>query len=355
MDREHSVRRQASLGSEFRRVYNEEENKLSLILAIVTKINLRYNTVDVQSVRGDMDITKSGEASGMFSAKLPIHFGGRTITGEPYGQTIPVELGSLVLVGFVSGHKRVPIVLSLYSQSDIAQELSRSPVDSIDYLDEDMKRYAHHRFTVYPSLTYDDIDGEGNRTVSFTGKSFFVTDTDFDPEIGGISDDGVGTSYEYLDSSYYYSGELIDPTNKTAPTLLFRHIGHVRDNSGNEIPDDHVTMLSIAQDGTYRTSVLKEGEDWRAYIELTEDGKIRLRRQNDSKSIGQGKDFHELTIEEEGILLRSGDETYIELAEGGNIRLRRGSHELSIEEEGIVFRSGGRKVVFNENGWSSDG
>ena len=316
MRREHKIRRQASLGTEFRRVYNEDENKLKLMLATVTKVNLKFNTVDVRSVSGDTSLNKSGTASGMFSAKLPIQFGGRTLDGSPYGQTTPVDVGSLVLVGFVDGYKRAPVVLSVYNEADTAQELSRSPVDSIEFSDEDMKKHAQHQFTVYPSLTYDDIDGEGNRTVSFTGKTFFMTDSDYDPDIEGVTDDGVGTSYEALDSSYYYSGELIEPKDGRAPSLLFRHVGKVTDDSGNELPDDHVTMVHIAQDGTYRTSVLKEEEDWRSYLELSENGTIKLRRQNDSKAIGQGNDFHELSVGEDGIIFRSGDKYAIFNADG---------------------------------------
>src|SRR5699024_7112282 len=138
----------------------------------------------------------------------------------------------------------------------------------------------------------------------------------YDPDIEGVTDDGVGTSYEALDSSYYYSGELIEPKDGRAPSLLFRHVGQVTDDNGNELPDDHVTMVHIAQDGTYRTSVLKEEEDWRAYLELSENGTIKIRRQNDSKAIGQGNDFHELSVGEDGIIFRSGDKYAIFNADG---------------------------------------
>lgn len=300
-------RRQSSLGNEFRRVWEEDKNQVKLVLARVTKVNPRYNTVDVESVSGKVKINKSGENSGMFSAKLPVQFGGRTASGKPFGQTTPVEVGALVLVGFIDGRRGAPVVLSVYSDIMEAKELSRSPVEGADPRDEEIKTHTQHQFTVYPSLTYEDIDGEGNRTVSFTGKSFISMESDVDPDIGGLTDDGLGSDYAELDSSYYYSGELIEPKSGKAPNILFRHVGNRVDTQGNYVEDDHVTMLSLAQDGTFRTSVLRETEDWRSYFELTKDGDIRLRRQQDSKAIGQGENNHEIAITEQGILLRSGD------------------------------------------------
>lgn len=315
-----SIRRQSSLGTELRRVYEEDKNQLRLLLATVEKVNHRYNTVDVVSLSGKVRSNKSGEAEGRFSAKLPVQFAGRTIDGEPYGQTTPVDKGTMVLIGFINGHKHEPVVLSIYGDPDAQKELSRSPVTGDAGNDESMKKHTQHQFTVYPSLTYEDIDGEGNRTVSFTGYSFLTTDSDIDPDMGALTDDGDGTHYEDLESSYYYSGELIQPKNKKAPAILFRHVGNKANREGQEVADDHVTMLHLAQDGTFRMSTLKETEEWRTYFELTEDGTLRLRRQNDSKGINQGEE----------------------------------NHELSVGRDGITFRSGDRYMIFNENGFSGN-
>ena len=332
-------RRQASLGNEFRRVWEEDKNQIKLVLAKVVKVNPRFNSVDVESLSGKVKVSNSSDNSGMFSAKLPVQFGGRTGDGKPFGQTTPVEVGSLVLVGFVEGYRNIPVVLSVYSDLMEARELSRSPVDGIDPTDEDMKVHTQHQFTVYPSLTYEDIDGEGNKTVSFTGKSFLSTEAEVDPEIGGLTDDGGGTDYADLPSSYYYSGELIEPKNGKAPNILFRHVGDRVDEQGYTIEDDHVTMISLAQDGTFRTSVLKETEDWRSYFELTENGDIRFRRQQDSKAIGQGENNHEIAITEDGILFRSGDKYMLFNQDGtsGNAGFGGGNYDADIDKlsEGI--------------------
>lgn len=299
------MRTQSSLGSEFRRLYNEDTNLNKMILARVINVNYRYNTVDVQAIDSGMTINKSGQ-DGRFAAKLPIEFGGRTADGKPFGQVTPIEVGSMVLVGFVNNHKSKPIVISVYNSADEEYELGRAPFSRVDPRDESLKQQANHKFTVYPSLTYEDIDGNGNRTMTFPGKSFLTIDGDTLEDMSGVTDDGDGYGYDQLDSSHYYSGELIEPKSGMAPTILFRHVGDRYNDEGEIIEDPHALMLYINPDGTYRTSIVNKDEDWKTYTELDADGNYTIRRQNDSKGVGKGDEYHELSVGKEGITLRSG-------------------------------------------------
>lgn len=312
------VRTQASLGTEFRRVYNEESNMDKLLLGKVLNVNYRYNTVDVLSITDRTIINKPG-AEGKFSAKLPVQFSGRTQDGKPFGQITPIEVGALVLVGFIDSQKSQPIVLSVYNSSEETHELSRAPFSQADASDESIKRQANHNFTVYPSLTYDNIDGKGNRTVSFTGKSFITIDGDTSPEMSGVNDSQF--NYEDLDSSHYYSGELIEPVSGMAPTILFKHTGDHYDVDGELVNDPHELMLFIDQDGTYRTSIVKEGEDWRAYTEMSADGEYTIRRQQDTREVGKGQEYHEFKVGKQGIEMRSGSKYFIFNQDGigGNV------------------------------------
>lgn len=304
------LRTQSSLGTEFRRLYNEGSKIDRITLAEVVKVNYRYNTVDVKTIEGNSAILNSGSAEGRYSAKIPVEFGGRTLEGKPYGQINPIDVGTMVLLGFLDGKKAKPIVLSVYGRADETKELSRAPFSGADANDASLKGLANQKFTVYPSLTYENIDGLGNRTVSFTGKSFMVMDADANPEMSGISDDGNGHRYEDLKTSYYYSGELIEPTETKAPTILFKHQG---DKFGaDEVEEDtHSFMLFLDQDGTYRTSILKDDEDWRSYFEMSPDGTIKMRHQKDTKAIGQGNEYTELSVGNNGITFRSGDKYLI--------------------------------------------
>ncbi|MEI2421864.1 hypothetical protein V6O07_16425, partial [Arthrospira platensis SPKY2] len=100
---------------------------------------------------------------GKFSAKLPIEFGGRNIAGQPYGQINPIAVGNIVLVGFINADKNMPIVLSVYNDGTVSNKLTQAPFANADPTDEELQRHTYQKFQVYPSLTYDGIDGEGTR------------------------------------------------------------------------------------------------------------------------------------------------------------------------------------------------
>lgn len=298
------IRTQASLGSEFKRRYKESENIDRISLAVVRAVNYRYNTVDVSSYSVGSEFSSNHQTKGRYSAKLPIQFSGRTVEGDAFGQVNPIEIGTLVLIGFLDGKKTAPIVISVVGHADDNKELSRSPVDGADPKDTEMKQLTQQSFKVYPSLTYENVDGFGNRVTSFTGKSFVAFDADSGDLMGGLSDDGVGTAYEDFDSSYYYSGKLIEPKESKAPVLLLKHQGHINANNEKGYEEnDNVTMMFIDQDGTYRTSVVNSEEEARSYIELdSQTGRIRLRKQNDSTKPGRSDDYTGIDIDDYGIL-----------------------------------------------------
>ena len=307
-----TVRRQASLGTEFRRLYNEGEKLDRITLGKVVQVNFRYNTVDIQLLDNTV-LAKSGESAGKFSAKIPVEFGGTTKDGKPFGQVQPLAIGTLVLVGFIDGSKNTPVVLSVYQTSGEALELSRAPFDGADPSDPSLQGLMNQHFKVFPSLTYEHVDGVGNRTVTFNGKSFMTMDSD--RTVSKITDDMDGFDYGDLGSSYYYSGELIEPVNTKAPTILFKHQGKTTSLEGEQ-ESDHMFMFFLGQDGTYRASSLQKGQDWRSLIEMTTDGNISLRHQRDTKSVTGSKDFSQVSVGDDGVSLVSGDK-YFRLTDDG--------------------------------------
>ena len=294
-------RRQSSLGSEFKRRYKEGQNIDRIMIAEIVRVHHRYNTVDVV-VMGTNDRTENSYyEEGKFSAKLPIEFGGLTSGDNPFGKTIPIQVGTLALIGFISGNKTTPIVLSIYNKTEEAKELSRSPVAETDSDDTRFEKYTDEQFTVYPSLTYDSVDGKGNRTVSFTGKSFIATSTTPKVGSGSLTDDSIGLPYENLGSSYYHSGKLIEPKESIAPSILFKHQGDKFDSNGNAIPDDKIFTLFLDNDGTFRVSTRQAYNNWRSQLEIGKEGKISFKFQNDTDSLIGSKKYNELFIDDEGI------------------------------------------------------
>lgn len=294
---------QAGLGSEIKRVYKEGQQINTLLLAQVIQVNYKYNTVDLLALQHKEVFQNSYANEGRFSARLPMEFGGRNIVGQPYGQVNPIAVGTVVLVGFINSDKDMPIVISVYNNNDVSKQLSRTQFSNSDPKDLELIGDMHQKFSLYPSLTYDSVDGEGGRVVTFSGKSFIAFDT---KEVANSSttDAGYGTKYEDLETSYYNNGDLIEPMKGRAPNVLFKHQG-VLDDDGK--PDLHDLLIHINPDGTYRTSMMNKEEDWRTLFEMTPDGRVKLRKQ-DSINIDGGIEISELGINNEGfVYLRNGD------------------------------------------------
>lgn len=331
---------QAGLGTEWERAYKEGSNISTLILAQVIKVNYKFNSVDLMSMGQKNTFQGSHINNGKFSARLPLEFGGRNSLGQPYGQVKPINVGDMVLVGFVNKSKDAPIVLSVYGTPAVSEQLSRTPFESADPKDDTLVRQTNQYFSLYPSLTYDNIDGEGNKTVTFTGKTFFVTST-LDNTNSGLTDGNHGTEYEDLEQSYYASGEEIEPMNPYAPNMLFKHQGLLTQQG---TADNHLTLFHIKDDGTFRTSVMDKADDWRTYFEMTPNGGAKLRKQFDSKVIGKALKRSELGISEDGTLfLRNGD-TYLEVKEDG-IYSNGLNMDVDLSEIQATLDEQGKKIV----------
>lgn len=305
---------QAGLGSEHKRLYKEGQQINTLLLAQVIQVNYKYNTVDLLALQHKEVFQNSYANEGRFSARLPMEFGGRNLAGQPYGQVNPIAVGTVVLVGFINSNKDMPIVISVYNNNDVNKQLSRTRFANADPTDMTLAGEMYQKFSLYPSLTYDSIDGDGNRVVTFSGKSFIAFDTK-DMRNSPMTDASYGSRYEDLGTSYYNDGELIEPMKGRAPNVLFKHQGILDDDNK---PDTHNFMIHINPDGTYRTSMMDTEQDWRTMFEMTPEGKIRLRRQGDTVRLNDGFEIGELGINEEGI-----------------VYLRNGDMDLEVREDGI--------------------
>ena len=317
---------QAGLGSEHKRLYKEGQQINTLLLAQVIQVNYKYNTVDLLALQHKEVFQNSYANEGRFSARLPMEFGGRNLAGQPYGQVNPIAVGTVVLVGFINSDKDMPIVISVYNNNDVNKQLSRTRFANADPTDMALAGQMYQKFSLYPSLTYDSIDGDGNRVVTFSGKSFIAFDTK-DMQNSPMTDASYGSRYEDLGTSYYNDGELIEPMKGRAPNVLFKHQGILDDDNK---PDTHNFMIHINPDGTYRTSMMDKEQDWRTMFEMTPEGKIRLRRQGDTVRLNDGFEIGELGINEEGI-----------------VYLRNGDMDLEVREDGIY--SQGKLITENIN------
>lgn len=305
---------QSGLGTELTRRYKEGQRVDTIKLMSVVKVNYKYNTVDLVALYKKETFQGSYTNEGRYSAKLPMEFGGRNIAGKPYGEVNPIAVGTKVLVGFVEASKNNPIILAVYADNEVTEKLSRAPFSSADPRDEDLAQQMYQKFALYPSLTYDSIDGEGTRVVTFSGKSFVVFDTAAYNNATMVSDGNYGTTYEDLGSSFYADGEVIEPMEGRAPNVLFKHQGIL---DADDEPDNHDFMIHISPDGDYRTSIMNKEQDWRTYFEMDNEGQVRLRRQEDTVQLDAPQEIGEIVIDKYGVVSLRNGETNLEVRKDG--------------------------------------
>lgn len=303
------IRFQAQLGKEMKRLYKEGNNVVRLSLARVIKVNYKYNTVEVITTLHKNSTTKNPNDNGRYAARLPIMFGGRTPNGKVYGTNTLVTVGSLVLIGFLEGRKDNPIVLNIYGEPDNQSLLTRTSLTSADESDEAIQRELWQLFSLYPSMTYRNIDGRGNQEITFSGKSFvYITDTD--QENAYVNDSGF--DYDHLPSSRYANGELIEPVSPNAPTVLYVH---------QAIYDNHRVTFFIKSDGTVRLASRHTVGQGITFQELKTDGTISFVQKKDT-----------IDPEEESKVFSK-----IEISQNGNIVLQTPDHKLEITPSGLLY------------------
>jgi len=319
------MRFQSQLGKQMERRYKKGQNVVKLSMARVVKVNYKYNTVDVVTTLYRNSTVKNPADEGRFSAKLPVAFGGTTPEGKTYGSNTLVTVGSLVLLGFLEGNKDHPIVLNIYGDADNQSRLTRTTYPSADESQEDIQRELWQLFTLYPSMTYKNIDGNGNQEVTFSGKTFLIS-TDTDPENDYIND--AEFDYDLLPNARYADGELIEPKSPEAPTVLYVHQG---------IYGKHRLTFFIKADGTMRIGSRHSSGEGITFMELGTDGAFRVSQKRDTTNPeSESEKFSSLGIEDNGA-----------------VALESANHRLEVNEEGVFVD--GKSLATFIGGGSGDG
>lgn len=314
------IRFQSGLGSEQTRRYKEGASSIRLSLARVIKVNYKYNTVDVITTLYKNNFTKNPANNGKYSARLPIAFGGRTPDGKVYGANTLVTVGSLVLVGFIEGSKDFPIVLNIYGDTDYQSMLTRTALNSADESDVAIQKEIWQLFSLYPSMTYENVDGRGNREVTFSGKTFMIM-SDTDQNNDYINDHLF--DYDHLPNSRYANGEQIEPKSAKPPTMLYVHQG---------VYGKQRLTFFIKSNGDLRIASRNVNETGVSFFELKNDGSIALVQKKGSI------DPEAYTIEEARIGINAR----------GNIVLKAHEQLLEITRSGFEFNKNELKNILGE-------
>lgn len=300
-------RLQSSLGGQ-KPVGNVKANQL--IMAKVMKVNYLYNTVEVITIHNREMLVKQDDTRGQFSARMPVVFGGSYANGQSYGQTIPVNVGDQVLIGFMEEDKNAPVVIGVYKASSVAYELApTNQVSGNPDTDTNTRKRVMEHLQLFPSQTYNWVDGEGGREVTFQGRSFLKSAVGL---YGSSRLNDYGYNYENLER-IHLRGRDIEPVEPELPQIMFQHNATFAPSATSVLFDD---------DGTFSLSKVNNNITNKNRSELRIEGSngLFMRTQSDSKK-------------------HSDDSTYSELGiDGLTPYLQTPKHKLTIDDEsGLLF------------------
>ncbi|AFV80925.1 glycerophosphoryl diester phosphodiesterase [Staphylococcus phage vB_SauM_Remus] len=289
------VRLQSSLGRSLKKIDSEELNVKGLLLGTVSKINYKYQTVEVKI--NSLTLGHNPSDDGKLAVPYPKDYVGRTPEGSVYGSNTLITEGTTVLLGFINDDINYPIILAIYGNTEANQLINTNPLEGGKMSNDDVYKYSSALYSILPDLTYTYKDGEGTSIKTFNGKSF-LSITSGDKEKPLSSDFYTGTEYQDLFPSYYSNKNLIEPRIQKAPNMLFKHQGLYFDD-GSE--DNHVTTLFISEKGDVRASVLDKSTQKRTTQEMSHDGSYRVIKQDDDLLLDSAQVWVEFGINDNNV------------------------------------------------------
>lgn len=260
-----------------------------LALGKVIRVHPKRYTADVQILGTSNVVTSAKDQEGRHACRIGVNNAGYSeLHKKAYGEIVPIQKGTLVLVGFLKNFKEKPVILRVFH--DIGEDLGENNLKNIlsssydSESDDSINRYIN----ITSSQDFMMIDENGNFEVASHSKSFIVgKERALDDEF-----------YDYEDL------EVKNPDRTTISTTEEysqpkKYMAVFRDN----FKDNLTNWLKIIVDAartSLRIAKLQQSENKSTYLEITQDGAIRVRRQLDTKSFEGSEKYSEFFIESDG-------------------------------------------------------
>ena len=262
-----------------------------LALGRVIRVHPKRYTADVQIFGSHDKIMSTKDQEGRHSCRICVENAGFDSTyGKAYGRVIPIQKGSLVLVGYLMNTKEKPIIISvLHNIGETVGENNSGNILNASYSSE-TDDYIGRYLDISPNQDFKSVDLDGNFEIASHTKSFIVG------------------KEKLMDDEYYDFEDLeVKDANKNtihvdeAHSKPKKYMAVFRDN----FLDSLTNWLKIIVDATktsLRIAKLQQSKNRSTYIEIAEDGAFTLRRQLDTKSFDkeQCKQYSEITITADG-------------------------------------------------------
>lgn len=339
------LRLQASLGR-VQRNYRRDMDIDFLTLARVVGVNHKYGTADIITLNQNDGFLSNPGSEGKYSAKIVQNFANYDPERKKaWGSYSPISVGSIVLVAFLDKMKNRPIIIGQVHNPDELKNVL--PMENmLERFAGFNRREALKSLEVYPSQAYRKIDGESNFEFVHASKSFLAMYNTYlegdrdEYEAADFNDGHLSFDHEDLSEKDPITGMTLETDLEEAqapPKLLYVH--------RTSFDNDETTWTKVYFDDQGMFRLTRDNRDDKlSFFEISSEGTIKLRRQNDDPNHNQGQDFSEILLEENGdaVIKRNFGKDFIEL------RVTKDGLKIT-HSTGSTF-SIGRDMEFNVSG-----
>lgn len=260
-----------------------------LALGKVLRVHPKRYTADVQIYGTNDTMMSAKDQEGRHACRIGVGNAGYDETyKKAYGEIIPMQKGSIVLVGFLKNSKEKPVILRVFH--DISEELGENNHKNIlnatfsSETDDEISRYLN----ISNIQDFVTVDSEGNFEIASHTKSFFV-----------------GKERAMDDECFDFEDLEIKNPDRTTRSVdekyskPKKYMAVFRDN----FRDNLTNWLKIVIDATktsFRLAKLQQSENKSTYLEIDQNGALKLRRQLDTKSFEESQKYSEISIDDTG-------------------------------------------------------
>ena len=284
---------QASLG-EITSVKTKKDRNWNmgyLALGKVLRVHPKRYTADVQ-IFGTNDVVMSAkDQEGRHACRIGVNNAGWDETyKKPYGEIIPIQKGSIVLVGFLKNYKEKPVILKVFHNisEDLGQSNQKNILNALysSDADDEIGRYVN----ISNIQDFISIDKEGNFEIASHTKSFLV-------------------GKERAMDDEFYDYEDLETKNADQTTLSVdekysipkKYMAVFRDNYTDELTN-WLKFIVDSKQTSFKLAKLQQKENKSTYMEIDQQGTIKVRRQLDTKSFEDSEKYAEVSIASNGLI-----------------------------------------------------
>ena len=306
----------------------------TLSLGVVTKVHVKRYTADVKMLGSSDQISSPHSQEGRYACRIGVSMAGYDEEfKKPYGSIVPIQKGSIVLVGFINNSKDKPVILRVFH--DISEEVAQNNYKNIleSMYSDDGTGEVSKNICITPVQDFMSLDRMGNLEIASHSKSFFVAKTQ---EMSIDEFDFEDLSVKTPD------GNTI--TNDMKYSTPLKVMSVFRDS----FVDSVTNWLKIFVDASrtsFQLAKIHQKDNKSTILEIDEGGTVSVRRQLDTRITSDSKENTEISIDKDGVAKiqanSSKGSTFLKVDRDGSVTIsvKDGKTVLNVTESGVTINS----------------